>query len=173
MSNCFITADLHLAHRKIIEYEPARQRFGSIEEHDQHIEDCWRSTVGKHDVVYVLGDVWFNLRGKERFRSFPGIKKLVMGNHDRSAKAMEGAGFKSIQGSAVLAKELLLTHLPVHPMSIQPRFRANVHGHIHGRRVMLAKSGFFRDFPDPRYINVALEHTNFYPVELEEIRGRL
>jgi calcineurin-like phosphoesterase family protein len=35
----FFTADLHLGHAKIIEFEPARQHFSSIEEHDKAITE--------------------------------------------------------------------------------------------------------------------------------------
>ena len=53
--NTFMTSDLHFRHNKKEIYGP--RGFESIEEHDDTIVKNWNETVGKDDIVYVLGDV--------------------------------------------------------------------------------------------------------------------
>lgn len=61
---------------------------------------------------------------------------------------------------------LILSHVPVHPDSIE-RFGCNVHGHLHFRRVMKD------DKIDSRYFNVSVECIDFAPISLEELRARI
>lgn len=168
MSTCFVTADLHLGHRKIIDYEPARRIFTTIEEHDAFIEQRWRDTVGSRDVVYVIGDVAWNRRALDRVRQFPGIKKLVMGNHDRHDMSAYLEIFRKVVAYAEVAG-WLLAHIPVHPSSIYPRYGGQIHGHTHG-------SGPPEVF-DPRrpksvkYVSVCLEVRDFRPISIEGAIG--
>ena len=161
MTAVWITSDLHLGHAKIIDYE--RHQFDNIEEHDQCILDNWLSRVRKRDVVYVLGDVAWTEKALKRFSTLPGLKKLVMGNHDGTAKRMEKARFTSIRSVAQIGPRnqcgipaLMLTHVPVHPESI--RGKVNVHGHVHSNTLN-----------DERYFNACLEANNMTPVSLEEV----
>ena len=56
MSTYFIS-DLHLGHRKILEYSPARGG-KTIDEHDEWLVSQWNSVVrNKKDLVWVLGDI--------------------------------------------------------------------------------------------------------------------
>ena len=129
----FFMTDLHLGHRKIIEYEPLRtQLFADIDEHDRAICSLWRERVRKQNVVYVLGDVAFNRVALERIRNLPGKKKLILGNHDKlDMKAylevfVKVSAYDSFDG-------VVLSHIPLNQCSILPRYRGNVHGHLHGR----------------------------------------
>ena len=168
MSTVWIISDLHLGHEKILTYEPTRMlEFGSIKEHDEALMDRWSDKVRPRDVVYVLGDVAWNEVSKKKFGTLPGIKKLILGNHDRTAASMRSCHFRSIQMCAFIGprfqgKELLmLTHVPVHPMSI--RGLVNVHGHIHSMEIERWNK------PDRRYYNACVEKTDFAPVSLEEV----
>lgn len=165
MTRTFVTADLHLGHKKIIEYEPARRIFATIAEHDAAIERRWRETVRPADVVYVLGDVAWNRRSLDRVRQFPGIKKLVMGNHDRYDMSAYLEIFRKVVAYAEVAG-WLLAHIPVHPRSIYPRFAGQIHGHTHGhgspetfdsRRPMSVK-----------YVSACVEMCDFRPITVEE-----
>jgi calcineurin-like phosphoesterase family protein len=80
MTARFFTSDLHLGHRHV-----ARLRgFDSVGAHDRAIIDGWCSTVGKRDVVWVLGDiaVRYTDYALDILRSLPGKKHLIAGNHD-------------------------------------------------------------------------------------------
>jgi calcineurin-like phosphoesterase family protein len=61
---------------------------------------------------------------------------------------------------------MILSHVPVHPES-SGRFRANIHGHLHQRRVL--KDGEI----DPFYFNVSVEQTDFRPILFEEVLKRI
>lgn len=165
MSTCFVTADLHLGHKKIIEYEPARRGFATIDEHDSMIEQLWRETVGSRDVVYVIGDVAWNRRALERVRQFPGIKKLVMGNHDRHDMAAYLEIFRKVVAYAEVAG-WLLAHIPVHPSSIYPRFAGQIHGHTHGHGPPQAFDS--RQPKSVRYVSACVEMCDFRPIAIEE-----
>ena len=162
MSKCLLIADLHLGHRKIIGYEPSRRTFESIEDHDSFIEDSWRSVVGSRDVVYVVGDVAWNRKALERFRSFPGIKKLVMGNHDRHDMLAYLQVFRKVSAYEVLDGDVLVSHVPVHRFSLEPRFRGQIHGHTHGH-----------GSPAGPYLSVCCERVAFAPITLEEALSQL
>lgn len=154
----YVTADLHLGHAKILTYEPARMVFSSIKEHDKAIEANWRALVRSQDVVYVLGDVAWNRDALERFRSFPGIKKLVMGNHDRMDMGAYLQCFKKVVSYGEI-DGWLLAHMPVHPGSVLPRYKGQIHGHTHGHGSPQGS----------RYLSACLELHDFKPVVFEEL----
>ncbi len=148
----FFTADLHLGHAKIIEFEPARQHFASIEEHDQAIIDNWNSVVRKKDTVWVLGDVCFKKDKLELLEQMNGYKHLVLGNHDNFSSIDYLKYFNKVHGAAEY-KGYLLTHVPVHE-SQKSRYKHNIHGHLHSKQI-----------DDAFYVNVSLELHNLFPVE--------
>lgn len=75
-----------------------------------------------------------------------GVKKLVMGNHDRYPCALYLEYFSQVVGTAE-TRGCILTHVPVHPSQFG-RYKANIHGHLHSSKM-----------DDVRYINVSAEHT--------------
>ncbi len=93
----FFTADLHLGHRNIARYEPARARTAGVPEPlgpvddetqarlDGYLIDRWNATVGPDDEVWVLGDLCMGRldRTLEQVRRLTGRIVLVPGNHDR------------------------------------------------------------------------------------------
>jgi calcineurin-like phosphoesterase family protein len=81
----FYISDTHLLHARLLEMQP--RKFGSIEEHDEHIIARWNSVVGEKDIVYHLGDFAFQLarqadRVRWYFSRLNGRKHLIIGNHD-------------------------------------------------------------------------------------------
>lgn len=164
MRKVFVTADLHLGHKKVIEFEREARHFPSIEEHDEEIILRWNETVNPTDTVWVLGDVVFGKGNMEKLARLNGVKKLVPGNHDMYATADYLKYFNRVQG-AVEYRGCILTHIPVHPSQLDGRFRLNIHGHLHSDRVCCNCSGF-RDF---RYVCVSMEHTGLRPVLLDEL----
>lgn len=131
--NVWFMSDAHLGHRGVIEFDPMRSAlFDTIEEHDKAIASLWRARVKKQDVVYCLGDMAFNHRGLEILRNLPGRKKLIMGNHDRLAMKDYLEVFVKISAYEEWGG-CVLSHIPLYLGSILPRFRGNIHGHLHSK----------------------------------------
>lgn len=145
----FVIADLHLGHEKV-----ARLRdFSGARSHDDALVAAWNRTVGKRDVVYVLGDV-FRL---DRVPELHGVKKLALGNHDQKPVVQYAALFSKVQACFEF-DGCLLTHVPVHPSQFE-RWPLNVHGHTHAHRIN-----------DPRYVPVSVEHlSDMRPAPLREL----
>jgi calcineurin-like phosphoesterase family protein len=156
MSNLFIVSDTHFGHRNIIKYENVYRPFNTIEEHDETIISNWNSIVSKRDVVIHLGDVGFGSQSLSTIDRCNGIKKLILGNHDRYPIEKYQPFFTKIFSSLEF-NGCIFTHIPVATSELD-RFGINVHGHTHS--IILE---------DERYINACLEVSNLYPIPIENI----
>lgn len=155
MSRVFVTADLHFGHTKVQEMRGVT---------DDDIVRNWNEVVTKRDVVYVLGDVFC----LDRICDLNGIKKLVMGNHDKRPMPEYLEHFSKVRAMFEY-DNCLLTHIPVHPNQ-QWRYRLNVHGHMHDRHVPDLRAGSATTMvPHPFYRCVSLERTDFRPVLLRDV----
>lgn len=156
----FLAADLHLGHKGIHKY----RKFDTAEAHDDFVEACWRKQIRKkNQTVYVGGDVAFSEDAWRRFDELPGTKVVILGNHcTEYAHASLIASLKSVSAVHGLLKykEFYLSHAPIHPMHLRNKF--NIHGHLHSKLVH-----------DPRYFNISLEHIDYTPIPLEDIRAEL
>lgn len=128
--------------------------------------DRWNAVVRPSDKVYHLGDLAMARRHIATIGRCNGTKVLIKGNHDLFNLDDYTPFFKDIRGSHVLAGKLL-THIPVHPASLE-RWGANIHGHLHSERVLGADGQ-----QDPRYACVSVEQTGFAPVALDEVLLRV
>ena len=173
----WLISDMHLWHENLYRFtytdtegheRRVRERFENVAEGDAYMLQRWRELVRPQDHIYNLGDICMNRENHmghafvELFRSLPGHKRLIAGNHDHlKPKWYVDAGFEKIRGAHLL-DNLFLTHVPVHPRSIPHRALGNVHGHTHQQ-------------PDlgPRYLNVSVERTAYEPIPLEEAKSRL
>jgi calcineurin-like phosphoesterase family protein len=123
----YLTADLHLGHRRILDYCPNRV-YPSVEAMDEAIIASWNGVVSAEDSVWVLGD--FALCGKTYMKSviarLRGHKMLVLGNHDRCKRGWyERAGFERVLVSTAenpvywwaseLGTKLWISHYPFRP----------------------------------------------------------
>lgn len=168
MPETFFTADLHLFHANILELEPVNRAFSSIDEMHQTIITNWNKDVRPSDTVFVLGDVMFHDRGLEILRQLNGTKKLVRGNHDEK---FSNALFSECFSQVTCYRRIhhcLLSHIPVHPCQLSERFVANIHGHMHSKRVLTEGGNI-----DPRYINVSMEQWNMTPVAWSDIEPQV
>ena len=78
----FFTSDNHIGHRVVA---TVHRPFETVEEHDAYLASQWDALVRPNDIVYVLGDISISPHRDKAFEWFqarPGIKHLVMGNHD-------------------------------------------------------------------------------------------
>lgn len=165
----FVISDTHFGHTatwaKFMRKDGSKLRpFTSTEEMDQFMIDQWNSVVGPNDIVYHLGDVAMNKVGLQKVRALKGRKKLIMGNHEHASNQdYYDVGFEELLGIKVIKDLGVLTHVPVHPGSLD-RWGLNIHGHTHDSFVT-DKFGN----PDPRYFCASVEQTGYAPVPFEDI----
>jgi calcineurin-like phosphoesterase family protein len=152
----FVIGDTHFGHKKITTFEAENRPFASVEEHDAELVRRWNATVNKNDTVWHLGDVLFGVAAFETLRLLNGVKRLVMGNHDRYPTAKYLEHFNEVCGAAEI-RGCVLTHIPIHESQFR-RYKANIHGHLHSRKLA-----------DPRYICVSAEHTGLAPKLLDTV----
>lgn len=154
----FFISDLHLGHKRIIEFSLDHRECETVDSHDEWIIKQWNSVVTKRDVVYILGDIAFSKDGLSKVSRLSGIKKMIFGNHDGyKISEYDAVGLKII-GGLVRYKEFWLSHAPIHPEEL--RGKKNIHGHVHQRSL-----------DDDRYINVSVENVGGIPIFLDAIRG--
>ena len=165
MSTIRFCADPHFGHANMA----LNRKFHDVFYHDEHIIDQWNSVVYKRDVTYILGDITMEKRTNyDILDRLSGIKIVVMGNHDMKNHARSLLDHVDHVAGAIKLRlnglNVMLTHIPVHPMEFDYRLDFNIHGHIHSQVVMnkLMK-------PDPRYIGVSMEQINYTPKTFEEL----
>ncbi len=176
--NRFLISDTHFGHTNTwqkftVEDGSPLRPFTSTEEMDETMVDNWNKTVRPQDTVYHLGDVVIARRNLETVKRLNGRKILIRGNHDifRDKDYYE-AGFEQIHGVRVFVDKFILSHIPLHPDCVGERFKRNVHGHLHGNRIM---GGWQHDWaedvevPDPRYLCVCVEQINYTPVSFDDV----
>jgi calcineurin-like phosphoesterase family protein len=167
--NIFFVSDHHFGHEKTCttfkrsDGSPLRP-FSNAEEMNEALIERHNKVVKDQDKIYMLGDVVINKKFLHLVTRLKGRKRLIRGNHDTMPLQMYiDVGFEEVYGVRDLSKYgLILSHVPLHPKSIQERWDANVHGHLHANVI-----------DDPRYLNVSLEQTNYTPLSLEEVRERI
>lgn len=164
MSKTFLISDTHFGHANILSFKKKdgsllREGFKDIKDHDLELIQRWNNVVNKEDKVYHLGDVGFTNfpHVKRIFDALNGTKVLIKGNHDNFKLSQYAQIFKDVRAIHVL-DGIVLTHVPIHPDSLY-RWKGNVHGHLHENIL-----------EDKRYLNICVEHTNYTPIDFEEIR---
>ena len=161
----------------------------------------WNVTVRPNDKVYVLGDVAMNKNAFHAVMPrLNGDKVLIKGNHDilkfdeyvprrKEGKTEQfdfdieyenkkNVYFRDIRAYHVM-NGVILSHIPIHKDSLA-RFGCNIHGHLHANEVRKArgvdvKTGtvLYSNEPDPDYLCVSMEHTNFTPILFEDAMKRI
>ena len=164
MSNIFLISDTHFFHQGVLHMEPVARPFSSVEEMNEALVDRWNSVVTKRDVVYHLGDVAFCSQEKlEILSRLRGIKKLILGNHDKFPNKVYEKYFTKVEAMKYFDNGIL-THIPIHAQELAYRWKHNIHGHLHSKRVLIPNNEI-----DVRYINVSCEHNNLTPIAYEEL----
>ena len=175
--NRFVISDHHLGHTnswekfKLEDGSPLRP-FTSTEEMNETMIERHNAKVKEQDTVYFLGDVVINKKYLELVKRMNGRKILIRGNHDIfKDEDYREVGFKQIHGVRVFVDKFILSHIPLHPDCVTERFRVNVHGHLHANQVMswqiIDEDPVYK--PDPRYLCVCVEQTNFTPLHFDEV----
>ena len=168
MSRFVLSADLHLGHDNILKY---RSGFDSPEEHHNILFDNLASFVQPRDTLILLGDIATTPFWLERVASIQCTKKvLVLDNHCTNMKVNGkmlalADGFDEIH-SMLSKRNTWFTHCPIHPQELHGKL--NVHGHLHDS-IVLDDAGK----PDPRYINVSVDQTQFRPVLFGDVVSQI
>jgi len=168
--NIWVISDHHFNHKNIIKFlrddgTRLRPEFNTIEEMNEFMVHQHNSVVQPGDKVYIGGDF-----GDLEFANrLIGQKRLILGNHDDNWMNLKGA-FKKIQVWRQFREDdglrFAITHIPIllgdgiEHRSIQ----FNVHGHLHHRIIMKDNK------PDWRYINMCVEHHNYTPIHIEDLK---
>lgn len=205
MPERFLGADWHFGHQNILQFGhedgtplrpwgrycpdrdmPEAEKAERVEAMNEALVERWNAVVGPKDKVYLLGDIVFGrldilgrLNGKLRLSG--------KGNHDKRPLKDYAKYFEEIDGVRELTfagkPNLILSHIPLHPVEVSERWDVNVHGHLHAKRVMKTIpdiSGYGGTrlestymVTDPLYLCVSIEHTNFAPIALDEVYQRI
>jgi calcineurin-like phosphoesterase family protein len=177
--NRFVISDTHFGHTnswekfKLADGSPLRP-FTSTEEMDETMIERWNAKVKPGDTVYHLGDVVINKKYLNLVSRLNGRKILIRGNHDIfKDDDYREVGFEQIHGVRVFTDKFILSHIPLHPDCVTGRFRVNVHGHLHANQIMQENRWNDASYtePDPRYLCVCVEQTNFTPLHFDEVES--
>lgn len=158
----YLIADTHFGHTNIIPYES--RPFSDVEEMDRELVKRWNETVGKQDLVFVLGD--FSFYGKERTakicKALQGKKVLIMGNHDsHSVPFYLECGFAEVSRYPIVYEGYwILSHEPLYMNAHMPY--ANIFGHVHG-------STLYKDVSAQSFC-VSAERIDYRPISFAEVK---
>jgi calcineurin-like phosphoesterase family protein len=165
MAKTFLTSDLHFFHTNVIDF--CKRPYGSIEHMNAELIKNWQSVVGAHDHVWFLGDFSFGNYDQTAsvLEQLPGIKHLIVGNHDRKGRAEKLFNrdwkrffadshdyyrLKTPLGKAVLC------HFP---FASWERGYYNFHGHLH------SPAGYANKW---KQYDVGADANNYTPLLLED-----
>ena len=181
MTNTWLIADPHFGHSGVCRFlreDGTKMRpFDDPETMDKVMIERWNERVDDRDRVYVLGDLAMNKRAMVKvLPRLKGRLVLIKGNHDILKLKEYTPFFDDIRAYHVL-DGMIQSHIPIHPESLA-RFGANIHGHLHHRRVQfyrgidMIKGGVIYE-NDPRYHCVSVEHTGYAPISFEAVKQRI
>jgi calcineurin-like phosphoesterase family protein len=169
LAEIYFISDTHFFHANILKFVDdkdnlIRPGFENVEHMNEVIVTKWNTRVKPGDHVYHLGDVAFKVTERnddlhKLLSRLNGKKRLVVGNHDDLKQPVLHKYFQKIMLWRGFKDEgFTCSHIPLRLDSIRDG-SVNVHGHLHQNLVN-----------DPHYINVCVEHTDYSPVSLEEIK---
>ena len=87
-----------------------------------------------------------------------GIKKVVLGNHDKPQHTRRLLNHVNCVGGAVRYKKCFLTHIPIVESELR-RCKYNIHGHVHENSIETNR----------KYVNVSCEVINYTPVDIDKL----
>lgn len=180
----YFISDTHFYHENIINLNP-KVRFKGFE---AVILNNLLEVLKEDDVLYHLGDFTWHFEDKNGFlnmwKSLPGKKVLIMGNHDRNKSKLKGFFDEVYDFHKILeykGRKILLSHYPAKdPITTRyPErqelvreiyFKENcdllIHGHVHWNEHGLVCA--CKDL-GVNCVNVNIEWHNYRPLGEEEI----
>lgn len=177
----YITSDLHLGHRAIINYcPPTRRHFTDVDQMNETIVSNINSVVTEEDTLYILGDIAFMppARACEFLKRINGSKVIVWGNHDHKLRrSTEFASQKSLMGVVWegdykeqtfvvddVRQQIMMMHFPIFSFNGQRHGAIHCHGHRHSYHEYRNTFG-----PNVRCIDIGLEGNSLMPYCIEDL----
>jgi calcineurin-like phosphoesterase family protein len=179
MSRHFFIADPHFGHANILRYAPEARPFACIADHDAELIRRWNARVAANDIVWVLGDfAWTPAAARHALAQLHGRIRLVLGDHDAQWLATHPDArdrlplnaVEQVHGAVKWRPGVLLTHVPAIP---GPKYRVNLHGHLHTRTVAQAGGVSGGDDAAVHHVCVSVEQTGLAPRSWTEIAAQL
>lgn len=165
-----ITSDLHLGHKNIHKFRTC----SSAEAHHEAIYEKLRMSINKRDSIIFLGDIAFDKYWLGKIAEIKCAKKLlVCGNHDteNGIKMRDLLTAYDDVVSLFSRRNYWFSHCPIHPSQMRGKI-GNIHGHLHGKEVMIDKFPYkLVKVKDERYINACVEHTDWKPISFADLIG--
>lgn len=169
MSKTFFISDSHFFHKNIIEY--AQRGFKDIHVMNEHMIKAWNGVVTEADTVYFLGDFVYGrdatLEGaQEVFDRLKGKKHLIVGNHDKIAKKINGWVTKTnYMELKVDGYQTVLFHYPIREWNGSFHEVIHLYGHVHRKQPW--PQGFKAwESGKGRAFNVSTEVLDYIPREI-------
>lgn len=128
--------------------------------HNAMVISKWNSVIKNDDVVWFLGDFAFsNKVAQECGRKLNGIKRMIMGNHDREKPEFYyTCGFTYVSPYPIMLKKFfILSHAPLEYMNDKCPF-FNIYGHVHSNKVYQTTTEYSQC--------VCIERQNFEPITI-------
>jgi len=170
MQNIFFTSDTHYGHANIIKY--SSRSYSSVEEMDECLIENHNKLVKSNDIIYFLGDFAFKREGgiKILLSRLNGIKKLILGNHDKCIKSnpskyIGSTLFESIDNYSEIEHnktKICLFHYGCRVWNKSHHGSYLLYGHSHGRLEPFGKSVDVG--VDAKFIT-----TDYRPIHVDEI----
>ncbi len=159
-NNIYVTSDLHLNHKNIIEY--CNRPFRDLEDMNQTLIYNWNHTVRKKDTVFFLGDLAFQYRAKKMHfwtEKLSGNITYIKGNHDWSK-------IIPLKKRMIINYRSFRFYLVHKPQQIPPDWEGwAITGHKHNK--------YPEEYPiinhNTKIINVSTELTDYKPIRLDEL----
>lgn len=161
MSKTWLIGDTHFNHSAIIEYTD--RPFVDVEQMNQTIIENWNKQIKSNDVIIHLGDFAMGSKAEQEaiLKQLNGIKKLIMGNHDRlKVRDYYEMGFAEVYRYPIIIENMIFSHRPLDSLIVGSLY--NVHGHIHEKCS-----------PSANHLNISVEHTNYSPISLNWVKKKL
>lgn len=173
MADVFLISDSHFGHANILNFYNHQgvqlRPFFNMEDMHHCMISLWNQVVQPRDIVYHLGDFAMKMEWVAVAKKLHGTKHLILGNHDRyQPKVYHDAGFAKLLSIKVF-KNLVFTHVPIHPTALRSGWKLNVHGHLHNNR---SSTPFTPDL-GPHYFNVSAEVLDYRPISVDTILSKL
>jgi calcineurin-like phosphoesterase family protein len=133
MGNKFYISDWHYGHANILSFD--NRPWVSIEAMNEALIENWNSVVGKGDMVYMLGDMfWYKDDAGAVLDRLNGQKVLIKGNHDWWVSGDVKKKLVSVADYAEIDDEgrtVVLCHYPIPCFNKHYYGAYHLYGHVH------------------------------------------
>lgn len=184
-NNIWLTSDLHLNHKNVIEYN--NRPFSSVDEMNEKLIRNWNETVPEDGIVFDLGDLCFGGSSvwNELIPQLHGKHYLILGNHDfKNYRDGYSKYFELVTQQMYIQVDgisVYLNHFPFLCFGGAYREQHNVyaiHGHTHFRKninILEYNKDIKRiiDFAFPSQYDVGVDFNNYKPISWCELKSKI